>query len=338
MAVHTPTVLTVILNYRTPEMSLRSLDAAYRAMEGIAGEIVVVDNGSDDGSCEVISAGIEARGWAEGTRVRFAASGRNGGFGAGNNFGMGLGLSDGSKPDYVYILNSDAFPEPGAINVLLAHLERTPAAGMAGSYIRGEDDVPHVTAFRFPSMASEFEGAVRTGIVSRLLRRSIVPLPMPETPAAVDWVAGASVLMRQEMLDQIGGFDERFFLYFEETDLCGRAEGAGWQVWYLPQSRVVHVGSVSTGMKGWTRTPGYWFDSRLYYFTKNHGRFYALMATLARVMGAAIWRVRVAISSKELGEPPHFLRDLISHGIASVLRRQSDGGPGAGDPLREEGK
>ncbi|MFU1476982.1 glycosyltransferase family 2 protein [Roseovarius sp. C7] len=333
-----PKVLTIILNYRTPELSLRSLDAAYGAMEGIAGEILVVDNCSGDGSCEVIAKGIEARGWAGGSRVRLAASGHNGGFGAGNNFGMKLGLSDGSQPDYIYLLNSDAFPEKSAISELFTHLAAHPKAGMAGSYIRGEDEIPHITAFRFPSVAGEFEGAVRTGIVTRLLKGSVVPLPMPQEATSVDWVAGASVLMRREMLDEIGGFDERFFLYFEETDLCRRARRAGWEVWYLPQSRVVHLGSVSTGMKTWARTPGYWFDSRLHYFVKNHGRGYAVGATLARVAGAALWRLRVAVSGKELGDPPHFLRDLIGHGITSVFRRQSDSGPEAGVPLREEGK
>ena len=75
----------------------------------------------------------------------------------------------------------------------------------------------------------------------------IVALPLPTTETDVDWCAGASVLMRRTMLEEIGSFDETFFLYFDETDLCLRAARAGWKVVYVPQSEVVHIGSVSTG-------------------------------------------------------------------------------------------
>ena len=94
----------------------------------------------------------------------------NGGFGAGNNAGIRAGLADGARPDYVYILNSDAFPDPGAIRALLDHLQTHPDTGLAGSYIHGPDGAPHLTTFRFPSIASEFEGAARLGPVSRWLR------------------------------------------------------------------------------------------------------------------------------------------------------------------------
>ncbi|MCZ4351256.1 glycosyltransferase family 2 protein [Roseovarius aestuarii] len=316
---HTPTVLVVVLNYRTPELSIKATRAALREMDGIAGEIVVVDNGSGDDSCALIGAAIATEGW---DRVSLKTAGRNGGFGAGNNVAMRAGLSDGSAPDFVYILNSDAWPEAHAIRALLAAMKADSQIGIAGSAIRGVDGDPHATAFRFPSIAGEFEGAVRTGIITRLLKNHVVPMAIPQVQTRVDWVAGASVLMRQSMLDQIGLFDETFFLYFEETDLCLRAARAGWHVVYVPQSEVVHIGSVSTGMKQWQRTPGYWFDSRQYYFSKNHGPLYAFGATLARVIGAALWRVRVALSRKTLGDPPHFLRDLITHAVANVLRKR----------------
>jgi len=116
-----PRVLTIVLNWRTPDMSLKAADAARHAMQGIAGEIVLVDNDSGDGSFEAMQAGV-----ADWDRVRVVQSGHNGGFGAGNNAGMRAGLSDGTRPDYVYILNSDAFPAPDAIAALLAHLEAIP--------------------------------------------------------------------------------------------------------------------------------------------------------------------------------------------------------------------
>ncbi|MFC6586849.1 glycosyltransferase family 2 protein [Sulfitobacter pacificus] len=118
-----------------------------------------------------------------------------------------------------------------------------------------------------------------------MLKSYVVAPDLPQTATQVDWVAGASVLMRASMLDEIGIFDETFFLYFEETDLCKRAAVAGWECWYLPQVGVVHIGSVSTGMKEWQRIPDYWFASRRHYFVKNHSRAYAAAALLAKLAG-----------------------------------------------------
>ncbi|THD83624.1 glycosyltransferase family 2 protein [Aliigemmobacter aestuarii] len=311
-----PTVLTVILNWRTPEMTIRAAEAALVAMERIKGALVIVDNDSGDGSFERITAEVSARGWPDGPhQVRVVQSGRNGGFGAGNNFGIRQGLPDGRAPDYVYILNSDAFPAPDAILALLDHLERHPATGFAGSYIHGTDGAPHRTAFRFPTIASELEGAARFGPISRILKNRIVAQPIPEQTGRVDWLAGASLMMRQSVLDRIGLFDETFFLYFEETDLCRRAALAGWPTDYVVQSRVAHIGSASTGMKTWTRIPAFWLDSRRHYFTKNHGYAYFALATLAHVVGGLLWRARLVVQRKDRGDPPHFLRDLIRHSL-----------------------
>ena len=130
----TPTILTVILNWRTPDLTLQAAEATLPQMAELGGEIVIVDNDSGDGSFETMSAAVAERGWDAGGRVRVLQSGHNGGFGAGNNFGMRQGLSSGAAPDYYFILNSDAWPEPGAIAALLATLEARPDAGMAGSY------------------------------------------------------------------------------------------------------------------------------------------------------------------------------------------------------------
>ena len=320
------TVLTVILNWRTPAMTLQSCEAALRAMEGIAGAITIVDNDSGDGSFETISAEVVARGWDKGAvPVRVIQSGRNGGFGAGNNVGIKAGLPGGARPDYAYILNSDAFPAPDAIRALLAHLEAHPKTGFAGSFIHGTDGAPHRTAFRFPSACGELEGAARFGPISRLLKRHIVAQPIPEVTGRVDWLAGASLMMRQDVLDQIGLFDEVFFLYYEETDLCLRAARAGWPTDYVLESRVAHIGSASTGMKTWARIPRFWLDSRRHYFTKNHGHIYAAVATLAHVAGGVLWRLRLLVQRKDRGDPPHFLRDLIVH----YLGWAGQSGPGA---------
>jgi N-acetylglucosaminyl-diphospho-decaprenol L-rhamnosyltransferase len=319
-----PSVLAVVLNYRTADLTLRAVEASLREMEGMAGAITVVDNDSADGSYERLLEAVQDNGWS---RVRVLQSGKNGGYGAGNNFGIRHGLPDGSSPDYIYILNSDAFPEPGAIRCLVEHLESHPEAGFAGSRIHGDDGAYHQTAFRFPTVFSEFESSARTGPISWLLGRYVVSLPEPTKVQQVDWMAGASLLVRKRMLDQIGLFDERFFLYFEEPDLCLRARRAGWQAAYLPQSRVMHIGSVSTGMKHWKRKPAYWFDSRLWYFTKNHGVVYAALATLAYGAGAAIFGLRGLVGRRRSGPKDPFLRDLFTHALRCAWHRRLVGRP-----------
>ncbi|MDR5652847.1 glycosyltransferase family 2 protein [Ruixingdingia sedimenti] len=312
-----PTVLAVILNWRTAPMTLRAAECCLTAMEGIAGAITIVDNDSGDGSYEALVQAVADRGWH---RVRVIQSGHNGGFGAGNNVGIRAGLPGGEKPDFVYILNSDAFPAPDAIRQLLDYLLAHPHVGFAGSHIHGPEGDPHTTAFRFPSAWSELEGAARTGPISRALARHTVPMALPRHPARVDWLAGASMMMRRTVLDRIGLFDETFFLYFEETDLCLRARRAGWETHYIPASRVAHIGSESTGMKRWTRIPQYWLDSRLHYFVKNHGAMGAMAATLAHVAGGLVWRARRLVAGRPRLDPPHFLRDLIVHDAKAGLR------------------
>lgn len=316
-----PRVLTVILNWRTADMTFRALEAARVAMEGVEGAITVVDNDSQDGSFEALSKTVAQRGWDAGALpVRVIQSGWNGGFGAGNNVGIRAGLPDGARPDYVYILNSDAFPAPDAIRMLLAHLESHPQTGFAGSHIHGPEGEAHHTAFRFPSVAGELEQAARLGPISRLLRHAIVAPPLPTVTGRVDWLAGASLMMRQDVLDRIGLFDETFFLYFEETDLCLRAARAGWPTDYVVESRVAHIGSASTGMKEWRRIPRFWLDSRHYYYVKNHGTAVAVLATLAHLAGGAIWRLRALIQRRDLIDPPHYLTDLAGHAARVLLR------------------
>ena len=309
-------ILTIVLNYKTARMTLKAVDAARVAMQNLPGEIVIVDNDSRDGSFEEISAHVAANGW---TNVRVIQSGHNGGYGAGNNVGIRAGMTDGSKPDYVYILNSDAFPKPSAIRVLYDHLNTTPSTGFAGSFIMGEDELQHTTTFRFPSILGEFEGSIRFGPISKLLKSYRVPHELSQT-AQVDWLAGASVMMRQSVLDEIGLFDEAFFLYFEETDLCRRAQKAGHRVMFLADSVVTHLGSVSTGMKEWARVPDYWFASRWLYLTKNHGRIYAAGATVLHLVGGSLHWLRCKLTGKHHGGAPHFLRTLAIHDIKTFFK------------------
>ncbi|OIQ30562.1 MAG: glycosyl transferase [Alphaproteobacteria bacterium MedPE-SWcel] len=331
------TVLTIILNFRTPKMTLRSAAAALEDMSDLPGEVLIIDNGSGDGSYEKLLNAAQARGWLDAGRLRIEAAPHNGGFGAGMNIGFGAKLSTGAVPDFFYLLNSDAFPQRGCIHALRAFLLDHPKAGLVGSFVQGEDGLPHCTLFRFPTITSEFEGAAQTGVISRLLSHAVVPLPIPDAARQVNWTAGASLMIRREVIETVGGFDETFFLYFEETELCHRAAKAGWQSFYVPDSSVIHVGSASTGMKTWPRTPEFWFDSRLHYFTSTHGRAYAAAATLARLAGGAIYGLRRAISAKPRVESAHFYGDLLRHHIKHLLgRRRAAPSPAA--PLAPDGK
>ena len=143
-------------------------------------------------------------------------------------------------------------------------------------------------------------------------------MPTPDASGPVDWLAGASMMVRAEVLDAVGLFDEGFFLYFEETDLCRRAARAGWETHFVRDSRVTHVGSASTGMSGWARVPGYWFDSRWRYFVKHHGTAAALAATGAQVAGGLVHRVRRGLSGRRAFDPPRYLRDLVAHDLAAL--------------------
>lgn len=309
-------LLTVLLNWRTAPMTLQAAEAALRETAWCDGHLTIVDNDSRDGSFEAMAAAIADRGW---TRVRVIQSGRNGGFGAGNNVGIRSGMHDGGRPDLVYILNSDAFPNPGAIKALAGHLAAHPRAGLAGSHIHGKDGDEHHGTFRFPTLLSELEGAARLGPVTRLLKHHVVALPTPERSGPVDWLVGASLMIRQDVLDAVGLFDEGFFLYFEETDLCLRAAQAGWQAHFVRDSSVMHLGSVSTGMKEWREVPSYWYDSRWRYFAKHHGRAGAVAATALQVAGGLIHRVRMGASGRRALDPPSFLRRLVRHDLAALL-------------------
>lgn len=306
----------VIVNYRTPHLvvdCLRSLVDEVRALGDC--RVIVVENNSQDDSAKVIGAAIAAEGWS--AWAELMTFDRNLGFAGGNNAGVAPQLHSEHSPDYVVLLNPDTYIRPGAMQSLVEFMEQNPRAGIAGSRLEDPDGTPQRCAFRFHTIASELECSVRLGFVSKLLNHKLVAPPVRDELHECDWVAGASMIVRRDVFTSIGLMDDAYFLYFEETDFCLRSHRAGWQCWYVPQSRVVHLVGQATGVNQLKerpkRRPRYWFESRRRYFTKNYGFFYALAANVCWASGFALWRLRRWIQRKEDGDPPHMLLDFLRY-------------------------
>ncbi len=322
------TVLIVIVNYRTPALVIDCLGSLLPVVIQRAGtRVEIVDNFSSDGSVEQISAAIEFNGWQSWAAVH--ASPRNGGFAAGNNLALRPALQQREPPDYFWLLNPDTMVAPDALENLLQFLQQHPRAGIAGSRIF-EPGSPGPIAFRFPSLLSELDNGLGLHFFSILVRRWAVVQTLGDTPARVDWVAGASMLVRREVLLAVGPMDEQYFLYFEETDFCLQALRAGWTCWYVPTSRVTHYAGASTGL-GSARArassrPKYWFDSRRHYFVKNHSRIYAAIVDLVWLAAHATRRLRKRLRlARQPVESPEYVADFIRYSALSNSAER--GGP-----------
>jgi len=311
-------VLVTIVNYRTARLVQDLLASLASDVSSIPGAFVVVaDNDSRDGSAEAIASFIEREGyggWAEVLPLP-----QNGGFSYGNNEVIRRSFSRSEPPRYVWLLNPDTSARPGALRELVGFMDRHPEVGIAGSRIEDADGSPSSTAGRFLRPASEFEDSACFGPISKILSHRRVALEPSDQPFAADWLSGASLMVRREVFERIGLFDEGYFLYFEEVDFCLRAARAGFRCWYAPASRVVHYAGQSTGVTGKnahrSRRPGYWFDSRRRYFVKNFGRRTALLADIGRLSGSLVKRVVDLVRETPRPESPLLLRDFVRHTV-----------------------
>ncbi len=209
----------VVVNYRTADLvigCMRSLSDEPRRLPHP--RVVVVDNASGDGSADRIAAAIREERW--GSWVSLLPLADNRGFSAGNNAGLRLLLQPPEPADHVLLLNPDTVVRAGALRALLDFADGHPKAGIVGSRLEGPEGTPQNSAFRFHSVVAELDRGLRSGVTSRLLSRWGVVLPQPESACRADWVSGASMLIRREVLESIGPFDEGYFLYYEEVDFC----------------------------------------------------------------------------------------------------------------------
>jgi N-acetylglucosaminyl-diphospho-decaprenol L-rhamnosyltransferase len=291
MSLAAPRVAVVIVNYRAARLiidNFATLAAERTRAPGLT--VTIVDNaspGDDAAALAALAARPEYAGF-----VSFIASPENGGFAKGNNLALRRLFAETPPPDYVFLLNPDAYVRPGAVAALVDFMEGRPEAGAAGARLEHPDGAPQISAFRFPSIAGEFEATARLGPVSALLARWRVAPPYTDEIAPADWVCGAGVMIRRRTLEEIGLFDEGYFLYFEETDLMLRARRKGWRTYFVPAARVVHLVGRSSGVidgrRGERPPPAYWFRSRSRYFRRNHGAAYAALADCAWLAGSGL--------------------------------------------------
>ena len=317
-------IVVAIVSYRSAALTIECLQSidADRTAPGLRIRTIVVDNASGD--TPMIARAIEANSWS--SWVTLIEAPRNGGFSYGNNLALRYAYEK-QRPDYLHLLNPDTLVRKGAIGALARFLETHPVVGIAGSSFEELDGADWPIAFRFPSLLSEIEDGLHLGFATRLLKRWKVAVRMNKVPQPIDWVSGASMMIRNEVFDAIGGFDEKYFLYFEETDFCLRARKAGFSTWYVPESRVMHMGGQSTGVTTpdvpLKRLPSYWFESRRRYFAVSYGRVYSVAVDLVALLAHALGSFKRIVQGRRDQIIPHFLWDLTCHSTIWPTNRRA---------------
>jgi N-acetylglucosaminyl-diphospho-decaprenol L-rhamnosyltransferase len=320
-------LLVVILNYKVADLTIDCLRSLSRELPDLAhSRAVVVENGSGDDSAERLRQAIAEHAWD--AWVELVPLPLNRGFTGGNNFIIRRAISSSDPPDYVLLLNADTVVAGDAISRLVRFMDQHPSAGIAGSRLEFADGRPQGSPFRFPSIASEFDRGLGIGLISRSLSRWAVCPPKPQCACPVDWVAGASMIIRREVIEQLGPLDERFFAYFEDTDYCLNARRAGWPTWYVPESLIVHFEGASSGIRAGTRSrlPAYWFQARRWFLLKNRGPVYAGLADAAFLLGCALGGLRRAIQGRPNPHPPHLFLDSLRHSVFRMGFKPEKGG------------
>ncbi len=269
------TVVVVAYNART--VIERCLDSLHD--DAVAGRIktVVVDNDSTDGTPELVKSRYP---WVE-----LVPAGENGGFGAGNNIG-----SRHAEGRWLFFLNPDAAVIGDCIPVLERFISGHPDAGCVAPAVTGADGGAVLSHFPFTGLATSIWGAVGLNRVlpfNRTDGRFEIRRRAPTGTVEVDRVLGAAMMVPRRVFEQVGGFDERFFLYSEEEDLCLRIRCRGWKVFYFPAARVVHIGSGTTrNMRPLAVAAVNW--SRYLYMRKHRPRWESEVSRLVWVAALAL--------------------------------------------------
>ncbi len=258
-----PDVDVLMVNYNTADLVPKALAALAMAAGPLRYRVLLVDNASTDGSrdrlpaCEDLDLAI--------------FNDRNVGFGRANNQ-----LLPHLQAEFVLLLNTDAFTEPHALEIAVAHLHSHPTCGIVGGRLEGADGALQPCCRFFPTSWGVF--VHRMGWQSWFpSARMMDDFNWPhDSVRSCDWVPGCFYLVRRSLIEQVGLFDERFFLYCEEMDHCRRSKQAGWEVHFVPEARVVHIGGASaqtteTYDERSRQVSVLQVESELLYFRKHHG-------------------------------------------------------------------
>lgn len=280
-------IKAVVINYKTPEFSILAARSILHQLDPERDFITLVDNNSCDGSTEIIAQAIKDNSWP--TRVKLFRSPVNGGFSYGNNFP----LSD-LDAEFYLLVNSDAQLDDGAIDVMLEQARTFPDIGLIGPMAVGENGEHQVSCFNDRTIANEFVRAANTGFLTRffgLFGVQEVALLPGGGARDVDWISFVAVMIRGEVIRDIGLMDDGYFMYLEDNDYCRRARNKGWRVRYVPHAQVVHAN------KGWSgryleRQPRFYYESRTRYFVKYYGRLGWMLANLAWTAGRVVSLLR----------------------------------------------
>jgi N-acetylglucosaminyl-diphospho-decaprenol L-rhamnosyltransferase len=238
-------------------------------------EILVLDNASTDGSPAMVR---ERFPW-----VCLIESQTNLGFAAGNNLALRKAMGA-----HILLLNPDTVVTQGAIARLWHVLAAHPKGGIAGGQLLNADGSPQMSYGAFPSLWTELP------LINRRLqpvrRRTQIDAPDARLAVqAVDWVSGACLMIKQEVMQQIGPLDESFWMYTEETDWCYRARAAGWEVLFVPEAQITHLARAASRQR-FVLTMLCFYQSRVRFVRKHYGSFHATLVRDVLRLKTAIWR------------------------------------------------
>jgi hypothetical protein len=263
-----PYLSIIIVNWNTLALLRDCLSSLAASELHDRCEIIVVDNGSHDGSPDMVRRAFG--------RVRLLANRDNLGFARANN--QGIAASQGR---YVLLLNSDTRMPAGTLAALLAFMEQHPEAGVCSPRLQHPDGQPQVFAFGADPTPGYL---LRRGLWRLLLRRGLHDWATPHT-LTVDWVSGACMLVRRAAIEQAGMLDEAIFMYFEDNDWCLRIRRQGWRVYYYPRVAVIHLGGQSLAHNPAARAA--YYTSLRYFYAKHYGWQARLW------LAGALWLYRV---------------------------------------------
>jgi len=312
----------IIVNYRTPDLvttCLRSLEAEVACLPG--SHVFVADNDSADGSIELLRNFIAEKEY--GAWVTLLELPRNGGFSYGNNEAIRHAGQLAHNFKYYHLLNPDTVVRQGAISELVRFMEEHQQVAVAGSALECPDGSIEYPLRVFPSPIKEFVDASRFRLVDRLFGKRLTEAKKVDRPIACDWVSGASMMIRANILEEVGMLDEKYFLYFDEVDFCWRIRAIGQEVWLMPQSIVLHIEGASTGINHQrARRHQAWYDSRRRFFVKAYGVNGLIAADIMWSIGRLSFNLRRLLKLKKREEnhdPAYFAWDLLWGDIKALV-------------------